>query len=214
MTPNSLSNDELISACVNGDPDAWQEFVARFHKLIASVTIRTTRRFGEFEPALVDDLIQDTYLKLCQDRCRILRSFVSTHPDSFYGFLKVLTANIAHDYLRSRTSLRRSGTIPDESLSEEQPARVLAAENSQADLERSVRLGEIDAFLRRASIDSRDQLIFWLYYRDGLTAKAIAGIPAIGLTPKGVESAIFRVTRALRNHFDPIPKGVCATDPF
>jgi hypothetical protein len=45
----------------------------------------------------------------------------------------------------------------------------------------------------------RDRKLFWLYYRVGLTADAIAGLPSIGLSTKGVESSLLRLTRLLRD---------------
>jgi RNA polymerase sigma-70 factor (ECF subfamily) len=47
-------------------------------------------------------------------------------------------------------------------------------------------------------IHERDRVMFWLYYRQGYTAEEIARLPAIGLTAKGVESALRRVTVWLR----------------
>ena len=44
----------------------------------------------------------------------------------------------------------------------------------------------------------RNREIFWLHYRAGLSARAIADLPEIGLTAKGVESVIMRVTKELR----------------
>jgi RNA polymerase sigma-70 factor (ECF subfamily) len=44
----------------------------------------------------------------------------------------------------------------------------------------------------------RDRLIFWLYYQQGMSAKAIAALPTVGLTAKGVESALLRLTRQVR----------------
>src|SRR6185437_14715563 len=44
----------------------------------------------------------------------------------------------------------------------------------------------------------RDSAIFWLYYQQGLTAKAISQLPSIGLQVKGVESALLRLTRLVR----------------
>jgi RNA polymerase sigma-70 factor (ECF subfamily) len=52
--------------------------------------------------------------------------------------------------------------------------------------------------LRRDQVSVRDRNLFWLYYRQGLTAEAISRIPAIGLSAKGAESAIGRLTRLLR----------------
>ena len=44
----------------------------------------------------------------------------------------------------------------------------------------------------------RDRRIFWLYYRSGLTSKAIAALPQIGLQQKGVESLLLRLCRCIR----------------
>ena len=43
----------------------------------------------------------------------------------------------------------------------------------------------------------------------GVTAKDIAALPGIGLSPKGVESLIFRLTRLVRNVVNTSPQ----TDP-
>jgi DNA-directed RNA polymerase specialized sigma24 family protein len=40
--------------------------------------------------------------------------------------------------------------------------------------------------------------LFWLYYRQGLTAEEIASMTGAGLTAKGVESALRRVAKWLR----------------
>ena len=68
-------------------------------------------------------------------------------------------------------------------------------------MEREVLLKQIDRCLETCSEGSdqeRDCLIFWLYYQQGMSAKAIAALPTVGLTAKGVESAIFRLTRLVR----------------
>jgi len=53
--------------------------------------------------------------------------------------------------------------------------------------------------LHPKTVSVRDRNLFWLYYRQGLTADAISRIPAIGLSAKGVESALLRLTRLLRD---------------
>jgi hypothetical protein len=45
----------------------------------------------------------------------------------------------------------------------------------------------------------RDIAIFWFYYRWGLTAKEISEILSMGLTVKGVESVLLRLTRLVRS---------------
>src|SRR5690242_10687121 len=98
-----MSLEELIQACAEGGDDvAWEEFVRRFHDLIAGVVLRTARRCGSTSVTLVQDLIQDTYLKICADPCRLLTEFTPKHPDAFYGYLKVVTSNVVLDYFRGQ----------------------------------------------------------------------------------------------------------------
>jgi hypothetical protein len=48
-------------------------------------------------------------------------------------------------------------------------------------VEREVLLKEIDTCLSERPTEATDRVIFWLYYRPGLTARAIAAVPSIGL---------------------------------
>jgi RNA polymerase sigma-70 factor (ECF subfamily) len=57
---------------------------------------------------------------------------------------------------------------------------------------------EVDEHIDRLAENSRDKTVFWLYYQHGFTARAISSLPNIGLTPKGVESCIYRLTKAVR----------------
>ncbi len=196
----STSAEVLIRACVEtGEPAAWEEFINRSHPVISAVVLRTALRWGD--PSRIDDLVQDTYLKLCSNGARILRDFEFRHADALFGFLKVVAANVVNDHFKLLNRVKRSaGTRREEpggldSLPATNPADPLLP------TERGILLSEIDDLLRsRASEDGheRDRTIFWLYYRHGLSARAIASIPSVGLTTKGVESAIVRLTRLVR----------------
>lgn len=204
MDSAALSTEELLLKCANtGDEASWNEFVRRFHRLIATVALRVARRWGEFSPQAVDDLVQEVYLKLCADRFRMLRSFNSHHPDAFYGYLKVVTANLVLDHFKGAHSIKRgSGAVavqadPQTSSRPDTIAAVGVAEKG----ERKILMREVDALINRLAAGphlERDRTVFWLYYRVGLTANAIAALPSIGLTMKGVESTILRLTRLLR----------------
>jgi hypothetical protein len=45
----------------------------------------------------------------------------------------------------------------------------------------------------------RDRLVFWLYYRHGLTSQAISSLKFASLSSSGVESLIRRLTLIVRN---------------
>ena len=200
-----MSPEQLTLACSQTrEAGAWEEFVRRFHPLIATVALRTARRWNENSPTVVDELVQETYLKLFAENSRLLREFKSRHPDAIYGYLKVLTANVAHDYLKASHAAKRGGGQAAESMELTEltaPETGNSCLSSEATVERSVLLQEIDSHLvRSVSPDElpRSRLIFWLYYRVGLSASAIAAYPRIGLTTKGVESVLLRLTRVLK----------------
>ena len=198
-----LSPETLIDKCVKGDVAAWEEFMSRYHRLIASVVFRTTQKWREASPLTLDDLIQETYLKLCADEYRLLRAYDPKQPDAIYGYLKVITASVVHDRFKALHTEKRGGDQVAEDLTTvETQGTAGKTFGSQDATERKILLREIDALLN-ASLSgdtaNRDRTIFWLYYRQGLTTKAIAALPAVGLTIKGVESAILRMTKMVRS---------------
>src|SRR5689334_10887264 len=96
-----LGNRELIAECLTGmTAEAWEEVVRRFQPLIASVTARVAREFGDVVPGLVDDLTQDVYLKLCADGYRLLRECRMSHENSIFSYLKFVAASVAHDHFK------------------------------------------------------------------------------------------------------------------
>jgi len=199
----ALSSQALVLACLNtGDVLAWQEFVRRFHKLIATVALRTSRRWGDASPQVVDELIQETYLKLCADNCCLLRSFQFQRDEAIFGYIKVLTANLVHDHCKASRAEKRGGSTVTASIECEIPAkRDRGQDKSAVRLEQEILMRQIGACLETATNGPnalRDRRIFWLYYRAGLTANAIASLPTIELSTKGVETIILRLTRVVR----------------
>src|SRR5258708_27924859 len=79
-----------------------EELVRRIQQLIASVTARFARDFGNVAPGLVDDLTQDVYLKLCADGFRLLRECQMPHENSIFSYLKFVAASVAHYHFKVR----------------------------------------------------------------------------------------------------------------
>jgi RNA polymerase sigma factor (sigma-70 family) len=198
----SVPADELIRRCSSsGDYEAWEEFVRRFHRPIAASVMRAVARFGDFSPALVDDLIQDTYLKLCSDNFRVLRDFELRYSESFMCLLQVIATNVVRDHFKACRSGKRGFNRVDQFEEEFDPAAHETAGGSSRAIERSLLIQQVENCLNDCAAgeeSQRDRKIFWLYYRVGLSAAAIAGLPEIGLSTKGVESSIHRLTKELR----------------
>jgi RNA polymerase sigma-70 factor (ECF subfamily) len=198
MEYGALSVEDLVRACTErGDAAAWEEFIRRFHRLIATAVLRVARRWGSTSPQEIDDLVQDTYVKLCADDCHMVRSFQPSHPDAFFGYLKVVAANLTHDHFKAQMSAKRgAGAV---AAVEEATLDQLA--HSQESAEREILIQEMVTLLvgrTGGPNQKRDVLIFKLFYRSGLSASEIARYPSIGLSTKGVESTIHRLTLLLR----------------
>jgi RNA polymerase sigma-70 factor, ECF subfamily len=204
----TLPPDELVLTCLRtGGEPAWNEFVRRFQPLIATVVVRTARHWGERSPQVMDDLVQDTYLKLCADRQRVLQTFKPEHPDAIYGYIKVFTANLVHDHFKAARSKKRGGSVHTVSVEgTDDTGTFRSPQPAAGNLDRNVLIGQVDACLRalgRGPTVERDRRIFWLYYRVGLSASGIAALPTVGLSTKGVESTLLRLTRLVRERLMP-----------
>jgi len=203
LDPAARSSEDLLSECLDSrNETAWTEFMRRFHPLIASVVVRISRHWDECTPQAIDDLIQEVYLKLCASGLRSFKCMNPGKPDAIYGYIKTFTANLVQDRFKTSRAAKRGGTTGTISIDGEGPETLRAHEKRpEAALERKLLLEEVAATLTTSTSGAnadRDRRIFWLYYRVGLPASAIAKLPTVNLNTKGVESTILRLTRVLR----------------
>ena len=202
---SSMTSEELIHACAElGDAGAWEEFVSRFRIPMSLSIKRTACQWGKDPAQFVDDLLQETYLKLCADKCRLLLEFAQQHSDeAVLGYIKTIAINVAHDHFKSLHSQKRGAGETDQLHEDFDPAAQDGSFGGADAMDREMFLKQVDAQLQDCAAGSnqeRDCLIFWFYYLQGMSAKAIAALATIKLTAKGVEAVIFRLTRCLREH--------------
>jgi RNA polymerase sigma-70 factor (ECF subfamily) len=199
---SSLSLKDVVCLCAGPrDDEAWEEFVSRVGKPISLTIVRTAFLWSEPSRSLVEDLIQVTYLKLWEDGCRLLRDFAIQHPEAILGYLKKTAANVTHDYFKHGHSQSSGGNKPHVSTSDVDPEAGKEVHGSQESITFGVFLSEIDEHLKRGSTgpdQKRDRMIFWLYFRQGMSTKEIASLPTIGLGAKGVGSVIERLKHCIR----------------
>jgi RNA polymerase sigma-70 factor (ECF subfamily) len=194
VTYKAQSNEQLLRSCAHSaNAEAWEEFVRRFQPLIAGVVMRVAERYGQTGSGVVDELVQETFMKLCRNDSKALKEFKAEHDGAVFGFLKTVALNVAIDHFRSLQPRT------EEPLEDWQAAE--ASSGGTASAEMSVLMEQVDGALTRSTSGEtreRDRTVFWLYYKHGFTAKAIAALPAVGLSVKGVETVIFRLTKAIR----------------
>jgi RNA polymerase sigma-70 factor (ECF subfamily) len=196
---------ELIRACAEtNDGGAWEEFVARTQRPISLSIRHTAMQWGKDPQQYIEDLLQETYLKLCGNRCRSLLEFAQQHAeDAMLGYIKTIAINLAHDHFKGLHSQKRGGGETDQLLEEFDPPSQSGSLGGPEAMEREIFLKQVDERLQACAAGSnreRDCLIFWFYYLQGMSAKAIAELATIKLTAKGVESVITRLIRCVREH--------------
>jgi RNA polymerase sigma-70 factor, ECF subfamily len=200
---SSLSLTNVVCLCAGPrDDDAWEEFVSRVGKSISLTVMRTAALWGEPARSLVEDLVQITYLKLWEDNCRLLRDFAIQHPEAVLGYIKKTAANATHDYFKHGHSQSSGGDRPHVSTSDVDPEMEKAAHGSEERIAFDVFSGQIDEHLKRGLTgpdQERDRMVFWLYFRQGMSTKEIASLPTIRLGAKGVGSVIERLKHCIRD---------------
>jgi RNA polymerase sigma-70 factor, ECF subfamily len=188
MENNDLA--QVLKACLDGGGRAeWEHFIALAQPVLASGVLRTLSRVPIASRELVDDLVQDTFLKLCNHDFRILRNFRTGDTIALRAYLKTIAGSVVMDHFRSNK--------PGRSVDLDAVAATLASSDGMSgDLERKLLLARVQKCLEGE--EPRNRQIFWLYHRQGLTPRAISVLSGIGMGMGGVETAIYRLTNAVR----------------
>jgi RNA polymerase sigma-70 factor (ECF subfamily) len=112
----------------------------------------------------------------------------------------MITASVGTDHFRRKRAEKRGGRSEAVPIEPHLSDEVVSDTRAVGAVEWLSLIAQLDGLLKLypKTVSQRDRDLFWLYYRQGLTAEAISRIPAIGLSAKGVESALQRLTRLLR----------------
>ncbi len=194
--------NQLAMQCAYSDrPEEWEEFVRCCAPIASLIAARVCRSWtGLVTPALVDDIVQEIFLKLCERERKILRSFVPRGSESFIGLLSIISASVANDHFRRQSSGKRGGGKSPIPLDDLVGAASATAPERSDPMRNTLLYLELDRKMcsNPNAVTKRDRAIFWLYYRQGLTAQEIASLPAVTLSAKGVESVLRRVAGWLK----------------
>lgn len=168
---------------------AWEHLLIAVRPTLARVVYRVSMQWGVRDYTLIEDALQEAFLKLNQQRTRLSVLPVNSSDQQLEAYLKVIAANAAHDFWKDRQRIDTSSVELCDSL----PS---SSEDSKVNnVEQSLLSQKFNALL---DVNKKERTIFWLYYRQGFTAKEIASIAQFGLGVKGVESLIHRLTTRLK----------------
>lgn len=194
MDYSKLSNTALIHICGH-DPknrSAWAEFYTRFNDHIRLAVYRECKnkihrnRDVQFSQ-IVQDMVQDVYMKLVSNKAKALKDFKGTNKNSIYLYLGVIAKNTVLNYVIQSTAQKR----PPIEKSLDDPLYSNTAKNQLVirdrlhphdsnideqimfkDLEDEIMKIIDEGFHRRRK--ERNKIIFKLYFYEGFTVEDIA----------------------------------------
>lgn len=176
--------DELVCACIEGRPGAWEEFVSRYAPLILAVARRSLRaRSLSPAPDDLDDICENTFLAFVKDDFALLRSYDSRFALS--TFVGVVARTQAGRFARRRRGGLSEVDVADLPSRVEDPA--IAAEEGDLRAALRVTLGEMP---------ERDRTILSMFYFSDRDYRAIAS--DLGISPNSVGAALHRARERLR----------------
>ena len=186
-----LVPSEVLRACLDSSSDlAWTNFVRCFQPDIARRVAYIATRYRLASSGLIDDLVQETYLRLCRNDYRHLRSLHDSSDDHIRAYIRKAAVHAAEDYFASIRAKKRGGALGTNELLSDPVDPTCSPEETAL-------LGEVESCLQR-EVEPRDRVIYQLCRRQGYTAREIAEIPEVNLSAKGVESCIRRIDILLR----------------
>lgn len=165
-----------MDALAGGEKGAWEAFARRYAGLVAAA-VRAIAR----DPAEVEDLTQEVFLRLCRNDFRLLRSYDPARA-GLSTWLTIVARSTARDALRRHRPL----AVPLETV----PESLLAV----APVEPAQKLK-----LPQALLSPRQREIMTMLYDREMEVAEIAKI--LGIDPQTVRSAHHKAMIKLRAHF-------------
>ncbi len=179
-----LEGDELVEACIEGRPGAWESFVRRYAPLILAVARRSLRaRSLAPAPDDLDDICENTFYAFLKDDFALLRAYDSRFALSTY--VGVVARTQAGRFARRRRAAQSDLDVHDIPSRVGDPA-VIAEE------------GDLRAALRETldEMPDRDRQILSLFYFSDRDYRAIAS--DLGISPNSVGAALHRARERLK----------------
>ena len=161
---------------MRGEKGAWEAFVRRYAGLVAAAVRGVAR-----EPAEVEDLAQEVFLRLCKDDFRLLRSYDPARA-ALSTWITIVARSTARDAMRRH----RPVFVPIEAVPEGRLA-VDPVEPAQ-----KLKLPE-------ALLSPRQREILTMLYDREMEVAEIAKV--LGIDPQTVRSAHHKAMVKLRAHF-------------
>ena len=184
---------QLRRCLESGTVQNWELFINLIHPVIASAVVRALAGSGLSRSDLADDLIQESFLRLCANGNRALRTFRGTGDASLRAWLTRVATSVTIDHMKSVSAAANGGGQNFVELDDTEFESAASADLLFRQIERGLLKDHLDRWL--ADESERDVRIFWLYHREGFSPAEIAAHPGMDLAQGGVETTVYRLTK-------------------
>jgi RNA polymerase sigma-70 factor, ECF subfamily len=194
--------NKLVQICAySAQAPEWEQFVRSVTPAVVLSARRVGEIWGDSSAATIHEILQEVFVKLCEDDRRILRDFEDRGLESFFKLIRLVTTSVGTDHFRRLHADKRGGGFSSVALESDGPRADIMDRKATESVELPSLIAQLDGLLLLypAKVSRRDRILFWLHYNQGMPAEAISRIPSIGLSAKGVESALLRLTRLLKH---------------
>jgi RNA polymerase sigma-70 factor (ECF subfamily) len=171
-----LAQGGELDALARGEKGAWEAFVRRYAGLVAAAVRGVAR-----EPAEIEDLAQEVFVRLCKDDFRLLRNYDPARA-GLSTWITIVARSTARDAMRRyRPVLMPIDAVPEGRLAVDpvEPVQKLK--------------------LPEALLSPRQREILTMLYDREMEVAEIA--QALGIDPQTVRSAHHKAMVKLRAHF-------------
>ncbi len=213
----TLSHDELIRMLVanpRGEAVA-REFISRYDQFIRQTIASAVYKWmaaASYErvQTMIEDLANETYCRLFQNDCQVLRAFKCRYENSIFAYLRTVALSVLSNQMRTycrKHALEQLQAFDGAPESHQfadggklgadfdgVPTQAAARKS----LEQMVRAG-FRAVFRGANVN-RNFIIFKLHFLHGYHSREIACIKGLGLSERGIGNTADRIRHWLRQN--------------
>jgi RNA polymerase sigma-70 factor, ECF subfamily len=171
MVMQTLNDENLIRRCQQGEKEAFQKLISKYHPIIYRFLMGITE-----DEHLAEDLTQDTFLKIIRN----IEKFDIYGKAKFSTYLITVAKNCYIDHIRKTKGIRLDLYNVDdfENLNTEKNIEDIVLDR--------LNMIEINSSLERLTEEQR--IVIKLKYIEGLTLKEIGDL--LNVEPKTVKSRI------------------------
>jgi RNA polymerase sigma factor (sigma-70 family) len=193
---NSVEETQLLKALLQPASEgarqiAWNQFVRRYERLIASCVLKVLRRYGAvFANEDLDDLVGDVWLQLLRDDLKKLRQYDATRGFRIASFIGLVATNTTIDHLRSR----ETEATPLDDVMEDYASLAMIVDAPSERVERGEQAELVRSALDRLSAEER-KFVVEVFHAERAPEEVAR---KLGVTTNTVYSRKFKIREKLQ----------------